>query len=244
MPCVLENLTHEELDKWWDSNSNPLSPAPLFIRYQCGFVPIGIFPALIANLAGMSKLLELIVEGIKKNRVQFRRLGGDYDTVTLISQSKYYAVHITRSPSAQTSTHEACSSVRELFKSTLKEVTSRMNYSFSAEYQLSFECPSHPGREHLCVVDSKDTSPHVMCCLKNADCSQPLEMQNQHMIWFKEVSTGAAMMYDCAIMYCLHFLLQCSLTEGYAASSSMKHAVGKFEIRHNNQDVHFSMIKN
>ena len=55
---------------------------------------MGIFPALIANLAG-KKSLKLIVEGIKKNRVQFRMLGGDYDTVTLISQSKYCNFHFT-----------------------------------------------------------------------------------------------------------------------------------------------------
>ena len=153
MPCVLQNATREELDKWWDSNSSPLSPAHLFIRYQCGFALIGVFPAMIANLAG-NKSLQLITENIKKNLVQFRMLGGDYDTVTLISQPKYYAVHITRLSSAQTPTHEVCGAVRGLVESTLKTVTSHMNYSFSAEYQLSFECPSHPGREHLCTVQN------------------------------------------------------------------------------------------
>ena len=27
MPCVLQNVTHEELDKWWERNSSPHSPA-------------------------------------------------------------------------------------------------------------------------------------------------------------------------------------------------------------------------
>ena len=152
MPCVLQNVTHKELDKWWESNSSPHSPDPLFIRYDCGFSLIGIFPAMIANLAG-NESLQLVVDGIKKNRVQFRMIGGDYDKFTLISHPKYYAIHITREPDAKTPTHEVCSTVRGIVESTLKVVTSKMNYSFCAEYHLSFECPSHPGRDHLCIVE-------------------------------------------------------------------------------------------
>ena len=189
MPCVLQNATREELDKWWESNSSPLSPAPLFIRYDCGFSLIGIFPAMIANLAS-KKTLKLIVDGIKKNRVQFQMLGGDYDTVTLISQPKYYAVHITRQ-FTKTPTHEVCSEVRGMFESTLKTVTTHMNYSFSAEYQLSFECPTHPGRDHLCTVARDDTSPHVMLCWQNKNQPCPVEMQSQHLVWFGKVSVDS-----------------------------------------------------
>ena len=152
MPCVLQNVTHKELDKWWRSNSSPHSPAPLFIRYDCGFSLIGIFPAVIANLAG-NESLQLVVDGIKKNRVQFRMISGDYDKFTLISHPKYYAVHINREADAVKPTHEVCSTVREIVESTLKVVTSKMNYTFCAEYHLSFECPSHPGRDHLCIVE-------------------------------------------------------------------------------------------
>ena len=187
MPCVLENAVREELDKWWETTSSPLSPAPLFIRYECGFSLIGIFPAMIANLVG-NKALQLIVDGIKKNRVQFQMSGGDYDRITLISHPKYYAVHITRKSFARTPTHEVCSAVRGIVESTLKTVSSRMNYSFCAEYQLSFECPSHPGRDHLCTVSKDDRSPHVMLCLSN---NEPIEMQSQHLAWFGKVSNDS-----------------------------------------------------
>ena len=187
MPCVLQNAGHEELAQWWKSNSTPLSPAPLFIRYECGFALIGVFPAMIANLVG-NKALKLIVDGIKKNRVQFTIVSGDYDTFTLISQPKYYAVHITREPVAKTPTYEVCSAVRGIVESTLKTVTSRMNYSFCAEYQLSFECPSHPGRDHLCTVGRDVASPHFMLCLKKRDQPRPVKMQSQHLAWFGKVS--------------------------------------------------------
>ena len=187
MPCVLQNATHEQLSKWWESSSSPHSPAPLFICYDCGFSLIGIFPAMIANLAG-NESLQLIVDGIKKNRVQFLILKGDYETVTLISHPKYYAVHITREPDAETPTHEVCSTVRGIVESSLKIVTSNMNYTFCANYQLSFECPSHPGRDHFCTVSRKDVLPRFMCCQNNKKQPRPIKMQSQHLTWFRSVS--------------------------------------------------------
>ena len=55
-----------------------------------------------------------------------------------------------------------CGAIREIIESSLKTVTSCMNYAITVCYQLAFECPSHLGRDHLCVVDSKETSPHMM----------------------------------------------------------------------------------
>ena len=186
MPCVLENVSSEELNDFRKFDSNQLLPASLLIRYECGFVPLGVFPATIANLVGQSSL-KLIEKGIKKNRVQFR-FGADRDTITLISQPKYYEVSIKRLPITKTPTHEVCHAIREIIEHTLKTVTSHMNYAFSVSYQLSFECPSHPGRDHLCVVDSEETSPHIMDCLKNPEEPDPVYMQSQHLVWFGKVS--------------------------------------------------------
>ena len=177
MPCVLQNATPKELDQWWANASNSLSPAPLFLRYKCGYVPIGIFTAMIASFTE-GKEFKLITKRIKKNLVQFRH-GSDYNTVTLISNPKYYAIHISRMSSSKIPTQEVCNHVRKLVESTLKKVTAHMNYSFHVEYQLAFECPFHPGREHLCVVDNEYiSSPHIMCCLNDMKDPEPLEMQS------------------------------------------------------------------
>ena len=92
MSCILENVSSEELSDFRKIASNQLLPASLLIRYECGFVPLGVFPATIVNLVGQSSL-KLIEKGIKKNRMQFR-FGADRDTITLISQPKYYEVSI------------------------------------------------------------------------------------------------------------------------------------------------------
>ena len=200
MPCVLKNAPNEELLIFQENDSNSVLPASLMIRYECGFVPLGLFPASIANLVGNGSL-KLIVEGIKKNRVQFR-YSTDRDTITLISRPHFYEVHITREATAKTEAHEVCGAIREIIESSLKTVTSRMNYAFTVSYQLAFECPSHPGRDHLCVVDSKETSPHMMDCLHNLKNPQPVEMQNQHLVWFGKVckNTHIIMFLD-SIMY-------------------------------------------
>ena len=185
MPCVLQNAPNEKLLIFQEDDSDSLLPAFLMIRYECGFVPIGLFPATIANLVGNNSFT-LIIKGIKKNRVQFR-FGADRDKVTFISRPHYYEIHITRPAAAVTKTHEVCSAVREIIESAIKTVTSRMNYAFTVNYQLAFECPSHPGRDHLCVVNSRETTPHMMDCLYNIKDPQPVEMQRQHMVWFGKV---------------------------------------------------------
>ena len=184
MPCVLQNASSEELDIY--SSHSPHLPASLMIRYKCGFVPLGIFPAIIAHLVGHSPL-KLIEHNIKKNCIQFR-YGTDCDKVTLIYRTKYCEIHIERERNVVTPTHEVCLAVRDIIESTLKAVSSRMNYAFSLHYQLSFECPTHPGEDHLCVVDSIENIPHKMNCLKNGKNPQPVDMQSQHLVWFGKVS--------------------------------------------------------
>ena len=63
MPCVLNTATREELDS---ISNKPHEVLPIMVRFKCGFVPIGIFPAMIASLIS-NKLFFLIEEGILKN---------------------------------------------------------------------------------------------------------------------------------------------------------------------------------
>ena len=50
MPCVLQNASDEEITKFQEDNPMPLVLSPLFVRYECGFVPLGVFSSMIANL--------------------------------------------------------------------------------------------------------------------------------------------------------------------------------------------------
>ncbi len=62
MPCVLPNASDEELKKYEDRIEMLGNISPLYIRYDCGFVPLGVFPAMVANLIqqGSQKVCKLL----------------------------------------------------------------------------------------------------------------------------------------------------------------------------------------
>ena len=70
MPCVLHTACKEKLDAMLTNESRPECVAPLMVRYTCGFVPLGIFPALIASLIG-NKAFDLVKRDMMKNKIQF-----------------------------------------------------------------------------------------------------------------------------------------------------------------------------
>ena len=55
MPCVLKNCSEKELKEFLKcKKSGNVAVYSLKICYECGFVPIGVFPAMIAKLVGQS----------------------------------------------------------------------------------------------------------------------------------------------------------------------------------------------
>ena len=183
MPCVLKSARASELSVPSCSDSDP---APLILRYDCGYVPVGVFPSMITNLVSQQREgWKMIEEGLYKNRVQFQ-VGGDYDTVTLISHPRYFEIVISRNATFRTLTKSLCSHIRSTIESTLNTVTSHMNYHFSMGYKLGFECPTHPGRDHFCVL--ADTLAWNMECLQNPRKRQPVLLADHPKlnVWFSE----------------------------------------------------------
>ena len=188
MPCLLKSATNEELDDIHPRRgSNPLHPAPLMIRYECGFVPLGVFPALIARLVGQSwpQGKEWMLDNtlIRKNKVTFI-VKPNYDRVTLISRPRFYEVVVEEAYHKANHMHFFCTSILQAIRSTLDTVTSHMNTAFSRSYELSFECPLHPGKDHLCVVSDVPNPKFMLCLLRKKCC--PLEPK--HTVWFQEVN--------------------------------------------------------
>ena len=187
MPCVLYNASKDEIEVFYKETSHHHSIAPLMVRYKCGFAPIGIFSAMIASLVANSSFL-LVEKGMMKDMIQF--LYGSLCTiVTFISRPKFYGIVISKLPIVPHEPHSVCTGIRKEMESTFKKVSSRMNYGYFMDYQFAFECPSHPGREHLCVVDGYDTTPEVMLCLQDLTDKKPERLSCSHKVWFNEVSS-------------------------------------------------------
>jgi len=178
MPCVLKCARASELGV----PQSPSDPPPLMLRYNCGYMPVGVFPALITNLVSQQhQSWKMIEKGLYKNRVQFR-IRKDYDTVTLVSHPCYYEIVISRQTGHLESTETLCASIRSIIESTLDTVTSHMNYEFKMGYKFAFECPTHPGRQHLCVLEIETSS--FMECLLDPNDRQPVPLQPEHRVWF------------------------------------------------------------
>ena len=184
MPCILNSARSTAL-------SVPVAidgkPPPLMLRYKCGYTPVGVFPAMITNL--VSRHLELgwnMIKpstGLLKNKVEFR-VGHDRSKVFLISHFHCFEIAISRSSSVEShsqTTESLCSCVRKVITDTLEVVTSRMNYNFSMEYQYGFECPTHPGKKHLCVLHTNAST--CMECIQVPELS-PIPLKHHHRMWF------------------------------------------------------------
>ena len=204
MPCVLNSASTEELDSYCKDATADLSVVPIMVRYKCGFVPMGVFPAFIACLI-TNKSFDLIQTGIRKNKVQFL-YGEDRSLVTFMSQPKYYEIHIKRETEAETPLEEECIAIREELESTFEMVSSRMNYGGFMEYQFSFKCTDHTEStsKHLGVVKREEPSPRYMDCLSDHKRPKPVKLQNCHRVWYGKVRNIAFTSYVDIHSLCMH----------------------------------------
>ena len=193
MPCLLRSAKANELK----IPENTSFPASLMLQFECGYVPLGIFPGMITNMA--SQRLEhwdLNNESFrKKNKIEFR-VGEDNDVVTLILRPKYIEIVVSRkslpvacsdrmidsSPPSLSTFHPICVRVREAIKSTLLEVTSRINKDFNQKYKFAFKCPAHPDSDHLCTLDS-ETDKSMKCQENPRDCPR-IPLKGREKVWF------------------------------------------------------------
>ena len=197
MPCVLRNAKMNVLDAVYNDTSRPNAIAPLMVHYECGFVPIGVFPAMVASLIGNTSFRQ-VEKGMMKNLVQFH-YGPLHTLVTFISHPKFYGIIISQLPVVECKPHKVCVEIRKEVECTFEKVSSRMNYGYFMDYQFAFECPSHPGREHLCVVDGQESAPSLMLCLQDLTKKSPMKMSSCHNVWFGEVchlSCLSSLFYD------------------------------------------------
>ena len=159
MPAVLRHANEEELHMKQSSTD----PIPLIIHFKCGFVPIGVFCAMIASfVAKMDTLSWTLLDPsyshtLCKNKVMFR-INGAYN-LTLISKPKWYEIYVARISTKGWALEQMCRHVLETVCDTLDQVISKMRYkqytmsspSDPTLYELGFKCPEHPNDDHLVI---------------------------------------------------------------------------------------------
>ena len=169
MPAVLKHATEEELHM----KQNPTDPVPLMVHFKCGYVPVGMFCAMIASLVAEESTRGWILLEPKdghtlcKNKATFH-VNGAYN-ITLISKPKRYEIHIARISTTDRAMEEICQHVMETICKTIDQIILKMNYKhnliyFSSDqslYELGFKCPKHSNDDHLVINKPKNPAQRV-----------------------------------------------------------------------------------
>lgn len=132
-------------------------------------------------------------EGVKKNLIKFT-YGNKGDVVVFISTTKYYQIIIIPRTTCKISndTSHICMKVRKEVESILEILKEDCGFlvcnveTNCGRYQWAFDCPSHPGEDHLCVVEIGDKNPLTMKCQKT---KMWVDMEEKHSAWFTQVSS-------------------------------------------------------
>ncbi len=191
MPSILRSATKHELQKV------PISAdiAPLVYRYECGYLPLGVFSSFVVCLVSNTKLNWKFKENSPcRNKIEFL-VGKDLDTVTIISYATYIKVVLYRESHPTTPTSVVCAHIRNTITSMLTQVNHNLKYH-NARFQYGFECTGHLldsvlkllniAPIHLCVLED-ETFPKMECLKDNVPKIIPL-IDSRQTIWFSKVS--------------------------------------------------------
>ena len=188
MPIILKNATKSELE---NTRGSPCV-APLMCQYTYGFMPFGVFSALIIALVSEAQNnWTLKIDSPRRNKIEFL-VGNDCDTVTLISHPTFVKIVLYRELHPNIPTSILCADIRSTLTTTLRDVNKTLRY-LNAKFEYGFECQSCQSyrvfsskKPHLCVL--KDETSTKMFCLKDRTKTNivPLTDERQK-IWFEKV---------------------------------------------------------
>ena len=194
MPAVLKHASEEELSSQPSANSECAST--LFVNFEMGFVPFGVFSASVAHFIGhqssTSPKWQLCDNQVRRNKLRFIIDGAFY--ATLISRPQYVEIHVERHPHArsESSLSSICSAVRQMVVETLETVISEMKYRpfktplfpTKQPFNLAFTCcleDSH--KDHLMKVDKDESGFHGKCLKSHFG----VVLSDEHRLWFDKV---------------------------------------------------------
>ena len=156
VPAVLECVPPIELTKC--PPPDPDTPSPIKITFKTGYVPIGMFCAMISRLVSRGNTQdgilgiawELVESGVKRNLVSFR-VDGKEHSVTLIAHVNCFEVRVIRQD-RDISLHDLCSYVLSTVLCVVKEINDNICPIIAFNCKCSRQQSSH--RYHLCQLSS------------------------------------------------------------------------------------------
>ena len=182
MPAILECAPVDEITRIPQSDDN--HPAPVFLKFKCGYVPTGVFCGLVTRIVskGPSEILgkkwELKNNHVKRNEVSF--LVGGLNLVTLISHDTCYEIRVERK-GITTHLHELCSQTLITVLYILKEAYKRL------EPEIVFQCPcdkrvTEGPLKHMCTI-----SELAICTSEEDGGPCEVRLRDNQKVWLGKV---------------------------------------------------------
>ena len=206
MPCLLQPDPSIVKEASNPATLSSLSPAPLqFVPRSTGYVPLGLFPALVVKMSHTWCLKQ----GKRfRNRIQFRVRQEDKPTrkVEFRQHPSYLELRLLHTSSIQASRAMDLSiltSCRQLLWEALHQVSSKYPHMNDVVWQFGFYCPGglQPGGQpHSAVCQRKEemmeVAPVDMECLHEPCCEEEdFCLEDKHKSWF-EVSSLKSILYN------------------------------------------------
>ena len=192
MPAVMKAAPKDVLDRYIKHCS---VIAPLLIRFNCVFVPIGCFTAMIARLVcdRTKNKWQLVEEDYLYKDVVTFRLQGNFKA-TLICRPKWYEIHLSPIPNSESTrrVEEIASKVRKTVCGALDCVLDKLRDQYAtadlAIYSLVFFCgckglsgiseDGTDGQQHLMLVNADNES--LASCI---DTRREMKLKPAHLVW-------------------------------------------------------------
>ena len=181
IPAILECASPKELTKSPPPDAD--TPSPIKITFKSGYVPIGMFCAMISRLVSRGSegilgiIWELVESGVKRNLASFRIDDADH-IITLIAHVNCYEIRFIRQERSH-SLHDLCSYVLSVMLYVMREINKNIKPI------IAFDC--NCGRQqslnnynHLCKLSSG-----IKACFK---CNRRQIVLTTHQeSWFAKV---------------------------------------------------------
>ena len=192
MPCLLQPDHSVVKEASCPTTLSSLNPAPLLlVPHSTGYVPLGLFPALVVK---MSPVWDLNVRERFRNRIQFkvRQEGKPARRVEFRQHPSYLELRLVHKEARQAMDFNVLTTCRQQLWEALWEVSSEYPHMKDVVWQVGFYCPGglQPGGQpHSAVCLTKDLAPVDMECFHEPCCEvEDFLLEDKHKSWFK-VST-------------------------------------------------------
>ncbi len=160
MPAILECASKEELSNAPAIDSD--TPSPIKITFKSGYVPIGVFCAMISKLVseGQNEILgmewNLRESRVKRNLVSFEVDSAKHH-ITLVAHADCYEIRLTRREDCDM--HDLCSYVL----TTVLYVMSGISKKIEPIIAFDCQCPKHQKAEEMYLCKLEGRNPLFRC---------------------------------------------------------------------------------